>query len=485
MAKLDARHEAQQQSRQEAAEYNRFLVYIVTAVAALGGFLFGYDTGVISGAELYLQKDFALSSGIEELAVSAVLIGAVLGAAVGGWLSDRIGRKLVVLIIAVIFAAGAIVTALSPTIWFFIALRIVVGLALGTVSVLAPVYISETAPHEQRGALVTVNLVFLTTGIAVAYWVALAFAYANMGWRPMFAVAAIPAILMFIGMFFLPDTPRWYASKGRWQKAERVMTRLVGDKQKQEMDLLRKNIEETQGSSVRDLFKPGLRMALIVGVGLAILQQFVAINTVIYYGPTIFGYAGYKSDSGAILATSVVGVVNVVSTRAALFLVDRVGRRLLLLIGVAGMTLTLAAMGAIFKIGASSAGTVVLVIMLIYIIAFAISMGPVYWVLSSEIFPNRLRGTGSSFSTSANWATNLLISVTFLTLFALIGQAYTFWLYTIFAICAFVFCWFLVPETKGKRLELIEGYWRNGRKWPAEGSPPQQEARGKASSTQQ
>jgi SP family galactose:H+ symporter-like MFS transporter len=473
----EAQRQQQLNQNQDNPHYNRFLIYLVTVVGALGGFLFGYDTGVISGAELYLKTSFSLGNGTEELAVSAVLIGAVIGAIIGGRLGDILGRKLMILIIAVIFTAGAIVTALSPSIWFFIALRIIVGIALGAVSVLSPIYISEMAPPRLRGALVTVNQFLLTIGIVSAYAVDLAFASAHMSWPPMFAVAAIPAIILFIGMFFLPDTPRWYASKGRWEKADHTADRLSPKIQTKisEMDGLHKSIQETKSAKPTDLFKPGLRVALIVGVGLAILQQFVAINTIIYYAPTIFGYAGYKSATGAILATVIVGIVNVVSTLLAIFLMDRLGRRLLLLIGIGGMALMLAALGVIFMIGPSSVGVLVLIVLLVYIVSFAISLGPVYWVMSSEIFPNRLRGTGSSISTACNWGANLLISVTFLSMVAALGKPITFWIYMIFAIVAFFFVLFLVPETKGKRLEQIEAYWNNGREWPEESNQQDQQ----------
>lgn len=458
------------------SRYNPALVYFATAVTAIGGLLFGYDTGVISGAELYLKQDFHLGPSTEELAVSAVLIGAIIGAACGGWLADRFGRKIIIIIVAAVFAVGAIVTAFSPTITFFIGVRIIVGLALGTDSVIAPVYISEIAPREKRGGLVTVNQFMVTAGIAIAYWIGLAYASAGLGWPLMFATAAIPSATHFIIMFFLPDTPRWYASKERWNKAEEVIGRFIPpQKRDEEMRLIRKNIEETKHSSTKELFKPGLRMALVVGMGLAIFQQFVGINTIIYYAPTIFGYAGYKSVTGAILATSIVGVVNMVSTIIVIFLVDLIGRRKLLFIGLIGMILMLVAMGVIFLIGPARIGVLILAALIIYIIAFAISLGPVYWLMSSEIFPNRLRGIGSSFAATSNWAANLLVSVTFLSLIGLVGKSVTFWIYAAFGVLALIFAWFLVPETKGKPLEQIEEYWKNGREWPAEEIAPVEE----------
>ena len=459
------RQDNQQAQNKQGGKSGTGHVYVVASIAALGGLLFGYDTGVISGAELYLKKDFSLNSTTEEIAVSAVLVGAILGAAICGKLSDAIGRKLTILSMAVIFTVGAILTAFSPSIWVFVAFRIIVGIGIGMASVVTPIYISEMAPSDKRGGMVTLNQLAVTVGIAVAYWVDLAFAAANMGWRPMFAVAAIPATILFIGMLFLSDTPRWLASKGKWEKAEAVLQRNVGGNTDQERDLLRKNLEETKKSSIRDLFGKGLRVALIVGIGLAVFQQVVGINTIIYYAPTIFGYAGFKSASGAILATSVVGVVNVLATIVAILLVDRVGRRPLLLIGTIGLIVTLAALGILFMVGAASLGFFVLIALVVYIISYAIGMGPVFWLMGSEIYPNRLRGTAASFSTVANWGSNLLVSVTFLTLFATIGQSFTFWLYGVFGILALIFCWFLVPETKHRPLEQIEAYWRNGRQW--------------------
>ncbi|MHB8600526.1 MAG: sugar porter family MFS transporter [Ktedonobacteraceae bacterium] len=453
------------QPEQPTKQSNPAMIYVIAGIAALGGFLFGYDTGVISGAELYLTKDFALNSTVEEIAISAVLVGAIIGAAVSGRLSDAIGRKITLIIMAAIFTVGAILTAFSPTIWVFIVFRIIVGFGIGMASVTSPIYITEMSPPAKRGGLVTLNQLAVTVGIAIAYWADLAFASANMGWRPMFAVAAIPAIILFIAMFFLSDTPRWLSSKGRWDEAQRVLQRYAGKDADAELRQLHKNLEETQKSSVKDLFGKGLRVALIVGLGLAILQQIIGINTIIYYAPTIFGYAGFKSASGAILATSVVGVVNVISTVVAVLLVDRVGRRALLLVGTAGLAITLAVLGILFSLGAGHLGFLVLIVMLLYIFSFAIGMGPVFWLMSSEVFPTRLRGTGVGISTVGNWTANLLVSVTFLSLIAGIGQNFTFWLYGVFAVASFFFCWFLVPETKGKHLEQIEAYWHNGRKW--------------------
>lgn len=288
----------------------------------------------------------------------------------------------------------------------------------------------------------------------------------------MFAVAVVPSVLLAIGMFFLSDTPRWLASKGRWEDAQQALARVIGSAEaEKELHGIRTSLEEEEAIPwivrVRELLRPGVRWALIVGVGLAVLQQFVGINTVIYYAPTIFEIAGFKTASTAILATTVVGVVNVLSTVIAIFLVDRLGRRSLLLIGAVGMLVTLTAIGFVFAIGPSKAAFFILACVILYIVSFAISMGPVFWLMSSEIFPNRLRGTGASLSTVANWAANLLVSITFLSLLHAAGNALTFWIYAFLALVTLVFVWFIVPETKGKTLEQIEAYWHSGRHWVA------------------
>jgi SP family galactose:H+ symporter-like MFS transporter len=468
-----------------AAAFSTGPAILIAAIAALGGLLFGYDTGVVSGAELFFTKDFHLSAGSEELAVSAVLIGAIIGAGVAGQLADAFGRRLTIIMMAIIFAIGAILTAIAPNLALFVIFRIVIGFGIGAAAVVAPMFIAEMAPPAIRGALVSFNQLAITVGILVAYLVDLAFAAAGMGWRPMFAVAVIPSALLAIGMLFLTDTPRWFASKGRWDEAHHSLARVIGpDAAEKEMRHIRKSLEGEKAipwiARVRQLLRPGIRWALIVGVGLAVLQQFVGINTVIYYAPTIFQIAGFKTASTAILATTVVGVVNVLFTIMAIFLVDRLGRRPLLLIGAAGMLITLTAIGIIFAIGPSKAAYFILVCVLLYIVSFAISMGPVFWLMSSEIFPNRLRGTGASLSTVANWSANLLISITFLSLLHAAGNALTFWIYAFLALVTLAFVWFIVPETKGKSLEQIEAYWRYGRHWVA-ASEAEEELRGQNS----
>ncbi len=302
-------------------------VYFIAAVASIGGLLFGYDTGVISGALLFLKQSFALNATTQEIAVSAVLVGAIIGAIIAGRINDALGRKKTLLLLAVIFTAGALLTAISPNLVFFLVCRIIVGLGIGAAASVVPVYIAEIAPSRLRGTLVTFNQLAVTVGIAISYGVDLAFTHAGLGWPPMFASAAIAGIALFLGMLLCPETPRWLASKGRWDKAKTVIEHIKGEQLEHELADIRRSLsEERQQVGVRELFTPRLRGALIVGVGLAVFQQLVGINTVIYYAPTIFEQAGFASASSAILATSVVGVVNVLATIVAILLVDRLGR---------------------------------------------------------------------------------------------------------------------------------------------------------------
>ena len=441
-------------------------VYFIAAVASTGGLLFGYDTGVISGALLFLRQSFALNATTQEIAVSSVLIGAMIGSLLAGRLNDALGRKKTLLLLAVIFTIGALLTAISPNLVFFLVCRVIVGLGIGAAASVVPVYISEIAPSQLRGTLVSFNQLAVTLGIAVSYWVDLAFAHAGLEWQPMFATAAIPSIALFVGMLICPESPRWLASRGRWDEVREVIEHIKEEHLEQELADIRRSLSEVRlQGGIHELFTPRLRAVLMVGVGLAVFQQLVGINTVIYYAPTIFQQAGFASASSAILATSVVGVVNVLATIVAMLLVDRLGRRILLLSGSLLMVLALVILGFIFAHNTGHIGGLTLIALIIYILAFAISFGPVFWLMSAEIFPTRVRAIGASMSAFANWFTNFLVSITFLSLIGALGAPTTFWLYAFFGVLAFLFCWKFVPETKGKSLEQIERYWENDRHW--------------------
>jgi SP family galactose:H+ symporter-like MFS transporter len=438
---------------------NRF-VYIAAAVSALGGMLFGYDTGVISGAILFIRQDFALTPTLEEIVVSTVVFGAMLGAAAGGTLTDRFGRRIVLIATAVLFALGAVGTALAPTIIWLITGRVFVGIAIGVASFTTPLYISEISPVSMRGRFVSFNSIALTFGIVIAYLVDYALSGMR-GWRWMFGLAAIPSALLGIGMVFMPESPRWLVSHGLLDKGRSVLQRIRGTAAvDDEVQDIRQSSSQQSGSW-SELASPSLRPAMIVGIGLALFQQVTGINTVIYYAPTIFQSAGFESASVAILATTGVGVVNVLMTVVALLLLDRVGRRPLLLIGMAGMVISLAVLGTAFLfphllvLKWFSAGSLML-----YVGSFAVGLGPVFWLLISEIYPVKIRGLAMSIATVANWGANLLVALTFLTLIHFLGRPGTFWLYGMVGIGAWIFAFILVPETKGRSLEDIEANWR-------------------------
>jgi SP family galactose:H+ symporter-like MFS transporter len=443
----------------------RTIVYLATAVAALGGMLFGYDIGVISGAILFVKKEFSLSPGLEEVVVSSVLLGSLIGAIAGGELADRWGRRRLLILTAMVFGLGAIGAALAPGSALLIIARIIAGTAIGVASFVAPLYISEIAPVAIRGKLVSVNQVALTSGIVLSYLIDYAFAGSG-AWRWMFAMAVVPAAAFGVGLVFIPESPRFLIARGMLDQARSVLKRIRAS------DEVESEIAEIQHSAQKqkahwsELLTPLLRPAMIVGIGLAVAQQVTGINTVIYYAPTIFRLAGLSSASVAILASVGVGIVNVILTVVAMQLIDRIGRRPLLLISLGGMAISLMALGVAFKLPqlSGSLGWIAVTSLMLYVGFFAVGLGPVFWLILSEIYPLQIRGRAMSVGTVANWGANLIVALTFLTLTHATGTAYTFWLYGLVSIGAWVFAYFLVPETKGKTLEQIEAHWRAGKK---------------------
>ncbi|MFY9527665.1 MAG: sugar porter family MFS transporter [Candidatus Acidiferrales bacterium] len=442
-------------------------VYIAAAIAALGGLLFGYDTGVISGAELFLKNSFPLSTFVLEMIVSGVLAGAAVGALTGGWFADLFGRKKLLIVTALIFAAGAIFCAAATSPAMLIAGRIVVGLGIGLSSGTVPVYISEVSPAQARGWQVSLFQLAITVGILLAYVVDYAFA-ASQGWRWMLGLAVVPAAIFAVGMLFLPETPRWLAGHGRREAARAVLARIrgtsdVGAEMKEIEDTL---VQSEEHGHLSDALSPAVRPALVVGIGLAIFQQITGINTVIYYAPLMIQAAGISSASGAILATAGIGLVNVIMTVVSMWLIDRVGRRPLLLVGIAGMVITLGVLGTVFRVSSQTGalGWLAVISMMAYVASFAISLGPIFWLLISEIYPLRIRSSTEGLAAAFNWGSNLLVSLTFLTLVEALGASPTFWLYGVCAIAAWIFSYYLVPETKGRTLEQIEQFWRSGQR---------------------
>jgi len=446
-----------------SADPKRF-VYLATAISALGGLLFGYDVGVISGAILFIKQEFSLSPTMEEIVVSSVLLGSLAGAAIGGVLADRLGRRKLLIVTAIVFGCGAIGAALAPGTITLVTARLVAGMAIGIASFVAPLYISEIAPVAIRGKLVSINQVALTSGIVISYLIDYAFA-GSQAWRWMFALAVVPAAAFGIGLIFIPNSPRWLVARGHTDQARAVLKRIRSpDQVEGELGQIGQSVAQQKGTW-SELLSPLLRSAMIVGVGLAIAQQVTGINTVIYYAPTILKFAGMSSAPAAILASVGVGIVNVVLTLVAMQLIDRVGRRPLLLVSLGGMAASLFVLGLAFSLPQFSASLAWIAIgsLMVYVGSFAVGLGPVFWLILSEIYPIGIRGRAMSVGTIANWGANLLVALSFLTLTQVLGKPATFWLYGVVTVAAWLFAFFLVPETKGKTLEQIEAHFRAGK----------------------
>ncbi|MDQ6837322.1 MAG: sugar porter family MFS transporter [Actinomycetota bacterium] len=428
------------------------------AITALGGLLFGYDTGVVSGALLFLKDDFHhISSFQKELVTSLLLVGAAAGAIGAGRVADRIGRRPTILVTAAIFVVGVLGAALSPVFAVLLGARVVIGLAVGSASMVVPMYIGEAAPPKYRGALVSFNQLAITSGILVSYLADYGLA-SSRDWRLMFGLAAIPAVLLFVGMLTQAESPEWLVTHEREDDARRVLSRL---RHEGNVDIELASMKEgmqRQDVTVRELLSPRLRGALTLGVLLAVFQQVTGINTIIYYAPTLLNNAGLGSSS-ALLANVVNGVINVGMTIVAIRLLDRVGRRTLLISGTCGMALALTVIAVTFLIGGShltgTAAIVTIVFLFFYTGSFAIGLGPVFWLLISEIYPVRVRAPAMGVATFANWAANFVVTISFLTLLNAITDAGTFFLFAFLTLVAVVYFWRRVPETKGLRLEEI------------------------------
>lgn len=439
-------------------------VVLTAAIAGLGGLLFGYDTGVIAGALLFIKGDFDLGSFAQGLVVAAVPIGAVAGAGFAGPAADRYGRRLMILLAAAVFIVGALASAAAPGVEVLVAARIVIGVAIGLASAAAPVYISEMAPPESRGRLVSFFQLAVTIGILVAYLVGLAFDHTE-GWRWMLGLGCVPALALGFGMLRMPQSPRWLVMSGDDFAARATLAKIRVDDPDtidRELEEIKDSLDEKPGAW-SELLQPVVKAALVVGVGLAILQQVTGINTVIYYAPTIVEFTGVDSSAGSILAAVGVGVINVGMTLLALRLLDRAGRRTLLFIGVSGMSISLFALGAAFKVsgGDSTIASVIAIVSLMaYVASFAVSLGPIFWLLNAEIYPLSVRSKAAGVGTMANWTFNFIVSLTFLLLIEALGRSGAFWFYGVIGLFTLAFCWKLVPETKGKRLEDIEAIFQ-------------------------
>ncbi len=436
---------------------HRFLAKI-SFIAALGGVLYGYDMGIIAAALIFVRQSFELSTVMSEWVVSIVLVGAMAGAMVGGAVADRIGRRATLVWAGAIFIAGSVLAPLSPNVWVLLVARLILGVGIGFTSVTAPVYVSELAPPQSRGMLIGLYQFALTIGIALAdlvgYWLA-----NQEAWRLMFAIAAVPT-LFFLGVILMvPESPRWLYAHGREKDAEKVLLSYTDAAGAQQfLSDIREGLKTAVEQSWAALLTPAVRGSLLIAVGMTVLQQVTGINTIIYYGPHIFEAAGIATHSNSILATLLVAVVNVIFTVVGILLVDRVGRKPLLYVGVGGMTVALFALAMAFNFQAKlgqSLGMIAVVCLVLYIACFAFSLGAIAWILVSEVFPLRVRGRGVAVATLFSGISNFVVSLTFLSLIKAVGSGNTFAIYGVLSIVTLIFIRFAVPETCGRELESI------------------------------
>ena len=433
---------------------------LVYFFGSLGGLLFGYDTGVISGAILFISQELRLTPFLEGLVVASLLLGAAAGAASAGPLSDRLGRRNLIIIAAILFTAGAIGAALAPNVGVLVLFRVVLGLGVGAAALVVPLYLSEIAPTQIRGAISSLNQLNIVVGILLAFIVNALLANAE-AWRWMLGLAAIPSLVLLIGMYFLPETPRWLVSQDRDEDARDVLRRSRNEEETEREIREIREVEEQEEGGLGELAASWVRPALVVAIGLAVFQQIIGINTIIYYAPTTLTNVGYGA-AAAIYANLIIGVVNVLMTLVAIWIIDRVGRKPLLLTGLVGMVASLTVLGlsTLLLSEPSSPTDAVAIITLLclagFIISFAATWGPTVWVMLPEVLPLRIRGTAMGVAIFLHWIANFIVSQTFPSLLASLGPGPVFLGYAVIGVVAFVFVSAFVTETKGRSLEEIE-----------------------------
>jgi len=450
---------------------------VVLAVALVAGGLFGYDQGVISGALAGVKQTFSLSLLMVQVVTSWVTLGALVGSLIAGELGDGLGRKRTILIAGALFTLGAAIQWAAPGVLILVAGRFVVGAGVGIAAVSAPLYASELAPAQLRGRFVSAYQLAITTGIFLAYLINAGLS-ASANWRLMLGLSAIPGVAMFAIAMIAPESPRWLMSRNRRADAakEAVKVQPSVDVNAQLASIEAAIREDTQSASWADIFSPKWRRPLLIAVGLAVFQQITGINAIIFYANQIFASAGFATEvSRATVTLWAVGGVNVLSTFIAIAFIDKVGRRRLLLVGLIGMGVSLAAVGVAFRFiaptsgaqisgvlaasGPTPAGIVTVVALIVFIASFAFSLGPVVWTVINEIFPAQIRARGVALATAVNWGSAFLVSQFFLSLVNVLGSAWTFWLLALFCALGWIWIYLRVPETRGLTLETIQDMW--------------------------
>ena len=433
-------------------------LYFICSIATMGGLMFGFDVAIISGAVPFIQPYFGWNELQLGWGVSSLLVGAMIGAFGSGILTDRFGRKKILIIVALFFAVSCSATAFASTSAVFIAARLFGGLAVGAASVLSPMYVAEVAPPKNRGTLVSIYQLTIVLGILCSYTINYWLRDFDNNWRWMFATGIVPSVLFFVGLFFIPESPRWLYKAGRKEDSLNVLTKIGGEElAKAEIVEIAESLKGYSDSvSLVELFKPSTRKVLFTGFILAILVQVSGINTIVDYAPKILLSAGVEIKN-ALLNTSLIGLINFIFTFIAISLIDKAGRRLLYLIGSAGMVVTLLLLAGSFFW--KMEGIFTLICIMLFIAFFASCIGPVFWTLVSEMFPNRIRGKAVAFASFTQWIFNFLVVLLFPHFLASLGGAKTFLFLALMSLVQWLFTYFYVPETKGKTLEEIEHLW--------------------------
>jgi len=441
-------------------------IVIISAAAGMAGLLYGYDTAVISGAIGFLQELYDLSPAMEGFVISSIMIGGIIGVAVSGYLSDAYGRKKILKVAAILFAIAAIASAFAISVAMLIGARIIGGIGIGLASALAVTYITECAPAAIRGRLSAMYQLFTVIGISATFFVNLLVVDSGThewgvetGWRWMLGYGVIPALIFYLTLLFVPESPRYLVQKGRDQEALKVLININGNEAANvELKAIKKSIDTETNLSMRQLFKPGLRKALGVGIFLALFNQVIGMNAITYYGPEIFRMVGFENNT-EFVATSMVGLMQVVATVAAVILIDKAGRKKLMAIGSFFMALFMLLIGGVFFFDINS-GPLLVIFIMGFTGAFCISMGPIPWIMIPEIFPNHLRARAVGFTTMFLWGANWAIGQFTPMLLNGLGGAITFWIFAAINVICFIFVMTIIPETKNKTLEEIEQFWK-------------------------
>ncbi len=435
-------------------------LFIICLVAAIGGLLFGFDTAVISGTVGFFSNEFELSAAMTGWVASSALIGCMIGAGLAGTLSDHFGRKKVLLLSGIFFTVSAVFCGMAVTVSHLVYARILGGMGIGIASIISPLYIAEISPPRIRGRLVALQQLTIVLGILAAFFTNSMVLHTSLAdpakWRWMFAIGAFPAIIFLFLLIPVPESPRWLTQRGRQKEARSIIVRVSGEAEAdREMEQIVQALAEEEGT-IWELFKPGIRKAMIVGIVLAVLQQITGINAIMYYAPEIFKHAGMGA-SAAFNDTIWIGLTNVFFTLVSMTLVDRLGRKPLLVLGAGSMGIMLLLVGLAFHL--EKTGFWLLPLVLAYVGSFSVSMGVVVWVLIAEIFPNRIRGRAMAVAIVALWGACYLVSQTFPVMVEKLGGAMTFWTYGIMCVVTILFSLLFAPETKGRSLEDIERSW--------------------------